>query len=652
MYPIPDYGFRSLFELLLEQAPMGFALLDQELRYVLVNDALAAITGAPAEELIGRSFAEVVPNFASRGEPLMRRVLATGEPIAHDEVIARTGDGDRVWICSYHRVTDGCGAVLGVTTLVIDVTDRRQQEQALRRVLDGLFAFVAVCTPAGVLLEANRALLDTAGLAAGDVVGRLLWETPWWDWDPDVQQRLRDAIHRAAAGDRSRYDVDTRAGDSHMTVDLQIVPLVESGQVAALVVSATDVSDRHRRLEEMSALAAFATGLNAARTTAEVADNVSNAAVSAFGARFAAVSVVEPDGPTVVRVVRPHTLPKELAGRFDTHEIEERTPTADALRSGLPVLLTNAAEAALRYPDLADVRAMARVEGTAALPLRRTDGRVFGVLSIGWSDPVEFGTQTRLLVETLAKLCAQALERTRLSDARGELTRALQEQLLPSIPAIDGLDIAVRYLPAVTGIGFGGDWYDVVALDDHRAAIVIGDVVGHGIAAAARMAEIRSVVNMLIRVGVALDELFVRAGSLLHHLGEPFLATVAVTVIDLRRDELSYVIAGHPPLLVTMPDGEVVVLSGGRQPPVGIVHETTTAPVVSFPAGASLIAYTDGLIERRGEDIDVGIDRITAAAADCVGMEPRLVADLLIAGQTAGQLRSDDLALIVVRRPL
>jgi PAS domain S-box-containing protein len=286
MYPIPDYGFRSLLELLLEQAPMGFALLDPQLRYVLVNDALAALTGVPAAAMIGRSFAEVAPDLARRGEPLLRQVLATGEPLVNDETVARTdadSSRDRVWIRSYHRITDETGGVLGVAALVVDVTEQRQQEQRLRRVLDGLFTFVGVCTPGGVLLEANRAVLDIGGLDATDVVGRPLWETPWWDWDPDVQQQLRDAIGRAAGGENSRYDVDIRAREGHITIDLQIVPLVESGGIAALVVSATDVSDRHRRLEEMSALAAFATGLNAAMTTADVAGNVSDAAVPLAG---------------------------------------------------------------------------------------------------------------------------------------------------------------------------------------------------------------------------------------------------------------------------------------------------------------------------------------------------------------------------------
>jgi PAS domain S-box-containing protein len=652
VYHVPDYGFRSLLQVLLQQTPMGFALLDPQLRYVLVNDALAAMTGMPADTMVGRSFAEVVPDLARTGITLMRQVLATGEPLVNHEMTGRTNADpthDRVWVRSYHRITGENGVVLGVAALVVDVTDQRQQEQRLRNVLDALFTLVLVCDPEGTLLEANRAVLDIAGLTATDVVGRPLWETPWWDWDPDVQRGVRDAIGRAANGETSRYDVDIAVSDGHITIDLQIVPFVESGRVAALVVSASDVSDRRRRLEEMSALAAFASGLNAAMTTVEVDRNVSDAAVSTFGARFAAVSIVDSDGPTVLRAVRPESSPSELLGRFDTEDIDDHTPSADALRTGRPVLVANAAEAALRYPDLVEVRAAARLEATAALPLRRPGGHVFGVLSIGWADPVDFGQQTRLLVGTLAELCAQALQRTRLSDVRGELTRALQEQLLPSIPVIEGLDIAVRYLSAVSGIGFGGDWYDVVALDDHRAAIVIGDVVGHGIPAAARMAEIRSVINVLIRFGVSLDELFVRAESLLRHLDEPFLATVAVMMIDLERNELSYATAGHPPPLVTLPDGEVMLLTGGRQPPVGIVHETTVAPVVPFPAGASLIAYTDGLVERRGEDIDIGLTRFIDAATNSRGMDPRLVADLLIAGQTAGQLRGDDLALIVVR---
>jgi PAS domain S-box-containing protein len=654
VYQLPDLGFRSLLELLLSQSPVGFALFDRDLRYVLVNDALAAMTGLSADAMIGRSYVETVPQLARTGEPLMRRVLATGDAVVNDEIAGRTAadpSRDRIWVRSYHRITGENGAVLGVAALVVEVTDQRLHEQRLRHVLDSLFTFVAVCDPAGVLLEANRAMLDIVRVTPADVVGRPLWESPWWDGNADAQRNLRESIARAATGEPSRHDVDIRAHDGRITVDLQIDPLVENGVVAALVVSAMDVTDRRRRLTEMSALAAFATGLNAAVTTNDVADKVADAAVSAFGARFATLSIVDPDAPTVVRAVRPETLPKVLVGRFGTHEIEhEGTDTADAMRTGRSVLLTNAAEAALRYPDLVEVRAAARLEATAALPMRRADGRVFGVLAMGWSEPVDFGEQNRLLVETLAGMCAQAVERTRLSDARSELARAFQQQLLPSIPSIDGLDIAVRYLPSVTGIGFGGDWYDVVALDEGRAAVVIGDVVGHGVAAAVRMAEIRSVVSTLIRCGVTLDELFVRAGSLLQHLDEPFLATVAVAVIDLCRDELTYATAGHPPPLVTTPDGQVHTLDASRLPPVGLVHAPLRASVAAFPPGSSLIAYSDGLVERRGEDIDIGIARITAAVATTAGMESRLVADLLIAEQSAGQPRTDDLALIVIRR--
>jgi serine phosphatase RsbU (regulator of sigma subunit) len=164
------------------------------------------------------------------------------------------------------------------------------------------------------------------------------------------------------------------------------------------------------------------------------------------------------------------------------------------------------------------------------------------------------------------------------------------------------------------------------------------------------MAEIRSVVNVLVRFGVDLDELFVRAGSLLQHLDDTFLATIAVAVIDLARNELTYMAAGHPPMLLSNPDGTVVTLSDGRQPPIGMVFGSAPAPVVAFPEGASLVAYTDGLIERRGEDIDVSVKRIATAVANRGGMDARLVADLLIAEQIAGHLRTDDLALVVVRR--
>ena len=146
----------------------------------------------------------------------------------------------------------------------------------------------------------------------------------------------------------------------------------------------------------------------------------------------------------------------------------------------------------------------------------------------------------------------------------------LQHELLPAIPAIDGLEVAVRYLPATTGLGFGGDWYDVVELDDGRVTVVVGDIPGHGIEAAARMSQVRAAINALARLYTDdLATVLSEAERILRHLDDAYLATVVLLTIDAEVGTVTYLAAGHPAPLLALPDGSVSPLAAGRRPLLG-----------------------------------------------------------------------------------
>ncbi|MEZ6063627.1 MAG: response regulator [Planctomycetaceae bacterium] len=242
-----------------QHSGVGLGFVDCDLRYVSVNNVLADINGVPVQDHAGRLMHEILPpDLVESIEGMYREVIRTRQPVTDIEITGRTRanpETDHTWLVSYHPVIDEAGEVLGVTSVVKDISERKRQEQLigdsekfLRKTLDSLFAFVGVCTVDGTLVEANRQLLKAAGVQPQDVLGKHFADTYWWSYDRQVQSRLRAAIRRAASGKISRYDVDIRvAGGRLMTIDFQLVPMFDdAGRVTHMIPSGIDISDRRR----------------------------------------------------------------------------------------------------------------------------------------------------------------------------------------------------------------------------------------------------------------------------------------------------------------------------------------------------------------------------------------------------------------------
>ncbi|MFI6491303.1 PP2C family protein-serine/threonine phosphatase [Streptomyces sp. NPDC050564] len=227
----------------------------------------------------------------------------------------------------------------------------------------------------------------------------------------------------------------------------------------------------------------------------------------------------------------------------------------------------------------------------------------------------------------------------------------LQEAMLHSPDLARHPDIAVRYLPAVGSLNVCGDWYDVVDLPGDRFAVAVGDVVGHGLEAATVMGMLRSALSASTRTvegpAKALEVLGLYARSV-----EGAMATTAVAaVIDADSRQIAYSSAGHPPPVLLHSDGTCRLLDRATDPPLGVRPEHVPRPqsAVPYTSGDTLVLYSDGLIERRGEDIDAGLDRLTDALARSARLGPERLADFLLArlGVTGGA--RDDIALVAVR---
>lgn len=233
----------------------GVCLFDRELRFRFITPLAASLNGMTVEQHLGRTLGELLPDIASALTPSLMSILQGGNPLINlefsAEIPASPGDS-RCWLGTY-RPLHRDGQIIGLICTFRDITAQRNAEQAIRaseqrvrRVLDSLFAFVGVLLPDGTLIEANRAPLEAAGIHFEDVAGQKFWDCFWWNFDPDVQTRIRSAVEDACLGKVSRFDIEARmAGDSRMILDFMMAPMRdEQGDITLLIPSAIDISRR------------------------------------------------------------------------------------------------------------------------------------------------------------------------------------------------------------------------------------------------------------------------------------------------------------------------------------------------------------------------------------------------------------------------
>jgi len=221
------------------------------------------------------------------------------------------------------------------------------------------------------------------------------------------------------------------------------------------------------------------------------------------------------------------------------------------------------------------------------------------------------------LLTELAQRSAVAVEHARLFSQQRDVALTLQRRLLPaSMPSVPGLRSASRYLPAGHGTEVGGDWYDLIPLPGGLVAAVMGDVEGRGVAAAARMGQLRNAVLAYVVDGYQPAAVLTRLNRLPIGTAAGDLATLLVAVLDPETGQTRMASAGHPPPLLLGPGGEAAYLDVPPGPPVGALANARFRDVeLAMIAGSTLVLFTDGVFERRGESVDVGLERLRASAA-------------------------------------
>ena len=315
--------------------------------------------------------------------------------------------------------------------------------------------------------------------------------------------------------------------------------------------------------------------------------------------------------------------------------------------TGVPVFLGSRPEVEAEFPELPRMIAQ-DVCAVAALAIR-VRGEPIGTLMVWSTSGHGWSSAQRELLAGIAAQGGEALARAEAYEAQANAARTLQESLLPStLPARGDLVLASRYVAGERGLRVGGDWYDCVEVGDHLVALVVGDVMGKGLRAAALMGQMRTTLRSLTAIDPSPAVVLQALDHATLDLALDEIATVAYVLLDLSTGVARYARAGHlPPLLVT-PDGVTSPLYGGGSPPLGAPAEARGEDAVQVPVGSLFVLYTDGVVETRESALD-DLPAFTSRVGELAGRYGRVpdeVATGLLDSKTS---RDDDVSLLLAQ---
>ena len=664
----PDLGAPGALERWFGAAPWGLAVLDRRHRFVRVNAALADMDGVPADEHAGRHVRDVVPALAGQLEALLPRVLDRGETLAAEELVARTRaepGRDRRWVASWFPLRGDDGTVQAAAGMLLELPESeeaglelRVREQRMRLAMEGTGTGYWEWDVAADRIRWTDGLATLHGLAPGQVPAghRGFFELV----HPDDRAALEAALRRAV-DEGHEYAHEYRVLDSDgeevwLATRGRAIP-DEGGTTAVLVGLTAEVTERRRREDALSFLAEAGDALAGSLDPMETLNEVAQLAVPRL-ADWCVVQLAPGVGGSFETVAVAHVDPEkvrwaeELQARYPP-EPEAPTGAPEVIRTGRSELYPEIDEALLRAGarDEEHLQIIRELQMSSAMvvPLRARDRTLGAITFIFAESGRQYSTHELELAEELGRRAGLALDHARLYEREHRTAETLQRALLPpTLPDIDGHELAARYLPGRAGDHVGGDWYDAFPLPDGRFGIAIGDIAGRGIVAAALMGQVRNGLRAYALKapgpGAAMADL--RAMS--DRLEELVFATLTYIVYDARTGAGVLSSAGHLPMLVLEPDGTTRFTDAPRCPPLGAGAELPCheQPFTLAP-GATLLLYTDGLVESRRRSIDAGLKRLADAARRSRGDVGRLADDIV---HTLPEQRADDIALLALRR--
>ncbi len=395
--------------------------------------------------------------------------------------------------------------------------------------------------------------------------------------------------------------------------------------------------------ERAELIASIAKKLSAALLPVDVATVLVSDALPALEAHAGFVVELDPS-ESGLALIAPTDLPPEVGHAIRAFTRAAAGALAARAADPKPVVVESTPEADLVLPGSTLAMSTLRAEVLVTVPLVSA-GRLVGALTVGYHAAVT--PESHGLLTEIAAMGAQALDRARKYERERATAELLQRALLVApVRPIRGLDIGLVYRPARSDL-VGGDWYDVIVLRDSRVLFVMGDVAGHGVSAATTMAMLRQGARAIAANTPSTASLLDQLSDVVHTTDNK-ITTMVVAIIDRIDMTVSWSSAGHPPPLLVAGDGSAYWLDGPSRPPLGVRSPAPTElGLEQMRPGATLLLYTDGLVERKGESVDVGLGRLAALSGE---LATRPVIDLeatllpLLEGGT-----DDDVAALAVR---
>ena len=402
-----------------------------------------------------------------------------------------------------------------------------------------------------------------------------------------------------------------------------------------------------RALKRAAKLQEVTARLARAVTTEDAARAILRGATGGVQADSAAIGLASDDGQSL-RLV-PGTITRgtlQLQSPIDI-SVSDRSVLAHVYRNGRALWIPNQEIWKARFED---GWATQHDLGSClyAVPIV-AKGEAIGAMAVYFKTEHEApSTEDSELIRSFAHQAGVALERARAYEVEHEAAMTLQRNLMPEgVARAATVDADGRYLPATRGVHVGGDWYDILDRPDGTVAFAVGDIAGHGLQAAAAMGQVRSAWRALALSTTEPSAILASLERFANGVEGAFFSTILTMLLDPTTDELRYATAGHPPALVIEQDGSTRFLEGGRSVPLGLPFDLPRAQAHErLTPGSILVLYTDGLVERRDESLDRGLERLADTAARAAGESLEDLSDALL--DLVAEERHDDVALLVI----
>lgn len=672
-----DAADLALFQTLLVDSPFGFAFFDTELRVRRLNQTLADLDGHTVEDHIGRRPSELLDaDLATPIEEALRVVVEQGRALSDREFSVEVPRGSgrrRYWLSNWVPAYAPDGSTLGAAMLAVDVTDTRESQEELRRSWERYRSLaqaseqvVWVASREGKIHEDSQEWHAITGQTFDEYAGDGWLDAVHPEDRPDVEQAWQRALATGSTFECG-YRLQIRSGQ-YRNYSSRAVPIVRDGEIVEWVGASTDVTatrdseEMRERLNQQLSAAALRTArlqqvtsmLAEALTVDEVARTIVEVGSSAIGADRTAVALFDKQQDRL-RIINEEA--PDGSGESTALPVDAPTVLSYALRERESLIATSPDELREQLPEAETEEFLEQTDewAWAAFPLL-TSGDPIGALHFSFIRSRTVSAEERTFLQAVAGQCALAVERATFFEREHRTADTLQHSLLPGkLPQPPGLVLAGRYEPAGSGLRVGGDWYDAFEVPDGRLAIVVGDVMGKGVRAAAGMGRVRSALRALAlsdpqptEVLTGLDSLFAATEE------EEQVTTVLYSLLDTRTGEVLVGNAGHPPPLVLSPGGQPRLVSHEPGRPLGAPHGDgddgrRAQHRYRLAPGEATVAFSDGLVENRRRNVHEGLEELVrvAAAADCsVVTDPHALLDYLFRRMLADYDQDDDVTLL------